>query len=168
MQIIGPSLSAVAECEAVLRSLPLWFGIEESLLMYAKDSERLPTFAVSEAGRIVGFLSLMQHFPTAWEIHCVAIHAQSRNQGYGKALLARAERCLSGKVSRCSKSRQSPQLAPALVTHKHASSIRVSGSCRSKSLRTCGRQAILACNWSSFSAQTPNPSFKRTGLRPAA
>ena len=97
MKIIGPSLSVAAECEAVLRSLPLWFGIEVSLLMYAKDSERLPTFAVSEAGRIVGFLSLMQHFPTAWEIHCVAIHAQSRNQGYGKALLAHAERWLVGQ-----------------------------------------------------------------------
>lgn len=97
MQIIGPSLSAKAECEAVLRSLPLWFGIEESLLKYVKESERLPTFAVSEAGRIVGFLSLMQHFPTAWEIHCVAIHAQSRNQGYGKALLAHAERWLVEK-----------------------------------------------------------------------
>jgi GNAT superfamily N-acetyltransferase len=94
MQIIGPSLSAEAECEEILRSLPLWFGIEESLLMYAKDSGRLPTFAVCEAGRIVGFLSLMQHFPTAWEIHCVAIHAQSRNQGYGKALLSHAERWL--------------------------------------------------------------------------
>lgn len=97
MQIIGPSLSAAAECEAVLRSLPLWFGIEESLLIYAKDSERLPTFAASEAGGIVGFLSLVQHFPTAWEIHCVAIHAQSRNQGYGKALLAHAERWLVGQ-----------------------------------------------------------------------
>jgi GNAT superfamily N-acetyltransferase len=94
VQIIGPSLSAEAECEEILRSLPLWFGIEESLLMYAKDSGRLPTFAVLEAGRIVGFLSLMQHFPTAWEIHCVAIHAQSRNQGYGKALLSHAERWL--------------------------------------------------------------------------
>jgi ribosomal protein S18 acetylase RimI-like enzyme len=94
MQIIGPSLNAEAECEAILRSLPLWFGIEESLLMYAKDSGRLPTFAATEAGRIVGFLSLMQHFPTAWEIHCVAIHAQSRNQSYGKALLAHAERWL--------------------------------------------------------------------------
>ena len=94
MQIVGPSLNAEAECEAILRSLPPWFGIEESLLMYAKDSGRLPTFAVTEAGRIVGFLSLMQHFAAAWEIHCVAIHAQSRNQGYGKALLAHAERWL--------------------------------------------------------------------------
>jgi GNAT superfamily N-acetyltransferase len=94
MKIVGPSLSAEAECEDILRSLPLWFGIEESLLMYAKDSGELPTFAVTEAGRIVGFLSLRQHFPTAWEIHCVAIHAQSRNQGYGKALLAHAERWL--------------------------------------------------------------------------
>jgi hypothetical protein len=31
MRIIGPQLERQLECEAVLRSLPPWFGIEEAL-----------------------------------------------------------------------------------------------------------------------------------------
>ena len=95
MQIIGPELDRAGECEAVLRSLPRWFGIEEALLMYARDSALFPTFALLDANRVVGFLTLQEHFPHAWEIHCVAIHAVARNQAHGSRLLAHAEAWLS-------------------------------------------------------------------------
>ena len=91
MQITGPQLNARAECEAVLRSLPMWFGIEESLVMYADDTLRLPTFAALEGQDIVGFVSLQEHFPQAWEIHCIAVQAASRNTGIGRALVAHVE-----------------------------------------------------------------------------
>ena len=48
MTIIGPKLDARAQCEEVLRSLPMWFGIEDALVMYADDTLRLPTFAAVE------------------------------------------------------------------------------------------------------------------------
>ena len=88
MHITGPQLNARAACEAVLRSLPMWFGIEESLVMYADDTLRLPTFAAVEGYDVVGFVSLTEHFPQAWEIHCIAVHAASRNTGIGRALVA--------------------------------------------------------------------------------
>ena len=94
MKIIGPTLARAAECEAVLRSLPRWFGIEEVLLMYAADTARYPTFAAVQANEIVGFLTLLEHFADAWEIHCVAVHGDSRNHGLGTRLLAHAERWL--------------------------------------------------------------------------
>lgn len=94
MTIIGPSLQRESECEAVLRSLPKWFGIEESLVMYARDSGQLPTFAVEQEARIIGFLSLQEHFPVSWEVHCIAIAAEARNKGLGTLLLAHAERWL--------------------------------------------------------------------------
>lgn len=97
MHIDGPSLSAQAECEAVLRSLPLWFGVEESLLMYARDSARLPSFALFQEAHVVGFVSLLQHFPRAWEVHCIAIRAESRGKGHGRRLLTFAERWLGGQ-----------------------------------------------------------------------
>jgi GNAT superfamily N-acetyltransferase len=100
MTIIGPSLQREAECEAVLRSLPRWFGIEESLLMYARDSAKLPTFAVEQENRILGFLSLQEHFPVSWEVHCIAIAAESRNQGFGTVLLGHAETWLLGRGAR--------------------------------------------------------------------
>ncbi len=91
MKLLGPELQREAECEAVLRSLPMWFGIEESLLMDARDSGRLPTFALEEESHVVGFLSLQEHLPLSWEVHCVAIAAAARNRGYGMQLLTHAE-----------------------------------------------------------------------------
>jgi GNAT superfamily N-acetyltransferase len=91
MEMIGPDVRRESECEAVLRSLPRWFGIEHALLMYARDSAVMPTFALAENSAVVGFLTLQEHFPHAWEIHCVAINAEVRGQGLGSRLLAHAE-----------------------------------------------------------------------------
>jgi ribosomal protein S18 acetylase RimI-like enzyme len=91
MEIIGPDVCRESECEAVLRSLPRWFGIEHALRMYARDSAVMPTFALTDDGAVFGFLTLREHFPHAWEIHCVAIKAERRGQGLGSKLLAHAE-----------------------------------------------------------------------------
>jgi GNAT superfamily N-acetyltransferase len=91
MKIIGPDLDRAADCEAVLRSLPMWFGIEHALLMYARDSAVMPTFALADGPGLVGFLTLREHFPQAWDIHCVAIRADARGRGHGSRLLAHAE-----------------------------------------------------------------------------
>ena len=97
MHIVGPSLDARAECEQVLRSLPMWFGIEEALQMYAGDTLTHPTFAAVDGMRIVGFVSLTEHFAQAWEIHCIAVQAASRNAGIGRQLVEHAEAWLAAK-----------------------------------------------------------------------
>ena len=101
-RILGPKLDAAAQCEAVLRSLPAWFGIEEALLMYARDSAVLPTFAIATGGegQVAGFVSLAQHFPAAWEVRCLAVHTDVRGHGHGHALLAHAERWLVAQGAR--------------------------------------------------------------------
>ena len=91
MEIIGPELDRADDCEAVLRSLPMWFGIEQALLMYARDSATMPTFALSDGPHLVGFLTLREHFPDAWDIHCIAVRADARGHGHGSRLLAHAE-----------------------------------------------------------------------------
>jgi GNAT superfamily N-acetyltransferase len=91
MNIVGPQLDRASECEAVLRTLPGWFGIEHALLMYKNDSAKLPTFAAEQDGRIVGFLTLREHFPTAWEVHCMAIEAEARGKRLGSRLLEHSE-----------------------------------------------------------------------------
>ena len=97
MQIIGPDLQRVPECEAILRTLPKWFGIEHALLMYARDSASMPTFGVLQDDRLLAFLTLHEHFPRAWEIHCVAVAADARGQGHGSHLLAHAEAWLANR-----------------------------------------------------------------------
>lgn len=91
MQVHGPTTRIAADAERILRSLPEWFGIEQSLLEYARNTDTLPTFVAEDAGSLTGFLSLRQHFPHAWEIDCVAVHASRRGTGAGNALLAAAE-----------------------------------------------------------------------------
>jgi hypothetical protein len=66
MNIVGPALDRPQECEAVLRTLPLWFGIERATLMYVQDATKMPTFAIEEEQRIIAFLTLREHFPRAW------------------------------------------------------------------------------------------------------
>jgi GNAT superfamily N-acetyltransferase len=91
VQIMGPQLQQAAACEAVLRSLPAWFGIEEALVRYARESAELPTFAARGTSGLDGFVTLREHFPQAWEVHCIAVHANARGQGIGRALLEQAE-----------------------------------------------------------------------------
>lgn len=95
MQIIGPNLQRAPECEAVLRTLPMWFGIEHALLMYVEDTTKMPTFALEDKQRVIGFLTLREHFPTAWDVHCMAIAATARGKGHGSRLLAHSEAWLS-------------------------------------------------------------------------
>ena len=98
MRIIGPELHRELECEAVLRTLPKWFGIEPALLMYARDSGLMPTFALTDTqGAIIGFLTLHKHFPQAWEVHCMAVRAEARSSGLGTRLLAHAESWLAAQ-----------------------------------------------------------------------
>ena len=95
MKLLGPEIKRAPDCEAILRSLPTWFGIEDALLMYARDSAEMPTFALEDGSQLVGFLTLQEHFPEAWEIHCVAIRADIRNRGHGTRLLKHAEAWLT-------------------------------------------------------------------------
>ena len=101
MRIIGPDLKERTQCAEVLRSLPMWFGIEDALLMYADDSVRLPGFAAVRGNQVQGFILLTQHFPHAWEVHCMAVRSEARNKGYGKALMAQlARRCVEQGLAR--------------------------------------------------------------------
>jgi GNAT superfamily N-acetyltransferase len=100
MNIIGPELQRTREIEQILRSLPRWFGIEEALIAYVADTATKPTFAAEVDGSLVGFVTLTAHFPEAWEVHCIAVAADSRNGGIGTALLKRAERYAADRGAR--------------------------------------------------------------------
>ena len=116
MEIIGPNLDRADDCEAVLRSLPMWFGIERALLMYARDSATMPTFALSDGCHLGGFLTLREHFPEAWDIHCVAVRADARGQGHGSRLLAHAEAWLRDRGEHDIIPIRAPCTSPSFVT----------------------------------------------------
>jgi GNAT superfamily N-acetyltransferase len=116
MHFIGPSTSVAAHCERILRSVPQWFGIEESLLEYVADSQRYVTFlAIDEEP--IAFVTVREHFAQSWEVHCVAVHASRRNSGVGMALHGHVESWLKAKgvsvlqVKTLSASHPSPEYA---------------------------------------------------------
>ena len=77
--------------EPILRALPEWFGIEESLIQYVKDADLMPTMIVRDDDAVVGFLTINHHFPESAEIHCMGILPKYHRTGTGKALLVELE-----------------------------------------------------------------------------
>jgi GNAT superfamily N-acetyltransferase len=97
LRVEGPDATLAASCERILRSLPEWFGIEDALVAYAHDTARFPTFVARDAGRVVGFATLREHFPQAWELHCIAVERDAHGRGVGRALHAHGEAWLRAR-----------------------------------------------------------------------
>lgn len=97
MKIDEPVQGIAADAERVLRTLPRWFGIEPSLLEYARDTERHPTFAAMDGDQVIAFLTVREHFSQAWEIHCLAVQSTFRSRGVGRQLHQYAERWLAAR-----------------------------------------------------------------------
>jgi GNAT superfamily N-acetyltransferase len=94
--ILGPGAACPRACEALLRSLPDWFAHEESLLEYAAKAATLPTWTATCGDRLAGFLTILRHFSGSAEVFAMAVHAEFRNQGVGRELLAAVESWLAG------------------------------------------------------------------------
>lgn len=84
-----------AAVERILRGLPEWFGIDSSVVEYVEAAGRLPGLMAYAGGEPVGALVLERHFPTAAEIHLMAVERSRHRQGIGRALVAAAEAALS-------------------------------------------------------------------------
>jgi ribosomal protein S18 acetylase RimI-like enzyme len=84
-------------CEVILRALPEWFGIEESLVGYVRGLATLETWVAERGGAVVGFLAVKQHSPWAAEIEVMAVTPALRGRGHGRQLVERAERALRGR-----------------------------------------------------------------------
>lgn len=84
-----------AAVDRILRGLPEWFGIESSIVQYVEAAGRQPGLLAYTAGEPVGALVLERHFPTAAEIHLMAVERSRHRQGVGRALVAAAEAALA-------------------------------------------------------------------------
>lgn len=80
--------------EGLLRALPEWFGIEDSLLEYVEAARSAPTYLAVTENEVVGVLLLARHFPAAAEVTLMAVGPSHHRRGVGTTLLAAAERDL--------------------------------------------------------------------------
>jgi len=91
ISIQPPKLGQTALCEAILRALPDWFGIEAANQMYIHNIDVNPTLIALVDERTVGFLTLMEHNPYSAEIHVMGVSPEWHRKGVGRALVEAAE-----------------------------------------------------------------------------
>lgn len=89
--ITGPLLDQGATCEAILRALPDWFGVEEAIQEYARAIDSLPTFLANRGERVIGFLTVKVHNPYAAELYVMGVLPEAHRQGLGRRLVSAAE-----------------------------------------------------------------------------
>jgi GNAT superfamily N-acetyltransferase len=91
VSILPPATGLAAACEPILRSLPAWFGIEESIMEYVEAIEQMPTVLAMHQDQAIGFMTIEQHFPGSAELHVLAIRPEWHRKGVGRALLHASE-----------------------------------------------------------------------------
>jgi GNAT superfamily N-acetyltransferase len=79
-------------CGTLLRSLPEWFGLEQSIETYEHSVRDLPTFALRDGkGDVLAFLTLKPHNEFSAEILVMAVRHDLHRKGLGRQLVAAAE-----------------------------------------------------------------------------
>ena len=80
-----------AICNDILRALPNWFGIEESIVDYVKDSNEMPYYVAFDDDKPVGFVAVKAHNAHTAEVYVMGVLEGYHRQGIGKALIAECE-----------------------------------------------------------------------------
>jgi rhodanese-related sulfurtransferase/GNAT superfamily N-acetyltransferase len=74
-------------CDAVLASLPDFFGMQEGIDECAAAVRSQPGYVSEVDGEVVGFLTVTAPRPSVAEISWMAVHADHRGAGHGRALI---------------------------------------------------------------------------------
>ena len=77
------------ECDAIIASLPDWFGLDEGIRECAAAVRSEPGLVYERDGTVVGFLTVVRPSPVTAEISWLAVHANDRGRGAGTALVTR-------------------------------------------------------------------------------
>jgi GNAT superfamily N-acetyltransferase len=77
------------ECDAIIASLPYHFGLDSGRRECAEAVRRQNGLAAVSGGGVVGFLTWRPWYRASREITWMAVHAERRGAGIGRALLDR-------------------------------------------------------------------------------
>ncbi|WP_026478211.1 GNAT family N-acetyltransferase [Alkaliphilus transvaalensis] len=78
-------------CESILRALPNWFGVEESIIDYVKTTKEMPFFAVYSDSEAVGFVAIKIHNRYTAEVCVMGILKEFHRKGIGSLLIRKCE-----------------------------------------------------------------------------
>lgn len=80
-----------SDVEKILRDLPEWFGIKETLIDYVDQAEKLPTYTVRTNDEVQGVCLIKRHSLHSAEIYLLAVRRGLHRRGLGRALMAATE-----------------------------------------------------------------------------
>jgi N-acetylglutamate synthase-like GNAT family acetyltransferase len=83
-------------CDAIIASLPDWFGLQEGIDECAEAVRTQPGLVCERDGRVVGFLTVVRPSDMTAEISWLAVHADDRGDGVGTKLVEGLVADLSG------------------------------------------------------------------------
>ena len=83
---LDPETDAAA-CDAIVASLPEWFGLDVGIRQCASAVRSQPGLVAEVDGAVAGFLTLARPYPGTPEISWLAVHARHRRRGLGRALI---------------------------------------------------------------------------------
>jgi ribosomal protein S18 acetylase RimI-like enzyme len=76
-------------CDAIIASLPDWFGLDEGIQECAAAVRTQPGLVAEREGLMVGFLTVTRPSDRAAEISWLAVHRDARGRGAGTRLVDR-------------------------------------------------------------------------------
>lgn len=78
----------------ILRKLPEWFGIEDSIVEYVNETKNTDLYVAYDSNSPIGFISIKSNNKYTSEIYVMGILKQYHNQGIGKKLVHKCEEVL--------------------------------------------------------------------------
>ena len=93
--MIRPLVEAdAARCDAIIRSLPDWFGNDDGIAECASAVRTQAGLVEVADGEVAGFVTWRHHHPASAEITWLAVDAGHRGRGAGTALVEELARRL--------------------------------------------------------------------------
>ncbi len=74
-------------CDAIVASLPEWFGMPEGIRDCAEAVRSQPGFVIEQDGSVIAFITVTRPRARSAEISWLAVHAEHRGRGHGRALV---------------------------------------------------------------------------------
>jgi len=99
IKLVEDTVQKSAICNDILRSLPNWFGVEESIIDYVNKVRLMPLWAALDCEEVVGFLALKTHNIYTSEISVMGVLPEYHRSGIGRQLIENCEQfCLKSKT----------------------------------------------------------------------